>query len=253
MNHKHNNTNNGHTTGTSGKDFDSYKLLAVGTSKKMFCVPVSLPMSQPPYRKAMVADLFFGTAKGLEIDSTFSFADLVSTIAEYFHFNTSSAEKEATVSVGNIRAAVFDVNHLSGLNFRDRKGGSVSFDHTGVRPKNLTYFVFRSAFRASTIDNRGPDELFYVDFALRLPQTLVSTARSFLSNSSSTLSPSPSFLSLVPDETERLMTEFGQFDTVDVNNLGDDTIRTLVKRSITTLGSAPVASLKRGESSDPAV
>ena len=247
MKHKHNNTINGHITGTSGNTFGSYKFLVVGTSERMIRVPVPLPMSQLPYRKAMVVDLFFGTVKGLAIDSIFSSADLVVMIAGYFDFNTSSAEEEETVAVKNIRAAIFDVNHLTGLALRDHKGGSISFDPTGASPQNLTYFM------ASTVDDRGLDELFSVDFALRLPQTLVSMARSFLSNSYSTFSTSPSFLSPVPNETERLMTELGQFDTVDVDNLGDDTIRTLIKRSITTLGSAPVASLKRGESSDPAV
>ena len=115
MNHKQNNKDNGHTTGTSGNAFGSYKILAVGTSERILCVPVPLPVSQPPYRKAMLTDLFFGTFKGLEIDSIFSSADLVSTIAEYFDFNTSLAEEEATVAVKHIRAAIFDVNHLTGI------------------------------------------------------------------------------------------------------------------------------------------
>ena len=107
MYHKHNNTNDGHTTSTSDNAFGAYKILAVGTSERMFRVPVPLPKSQPPYRKAMVADLFFGIVKGLAIDSTFSSVDLISTIAEYFDFNTSSAEEEATVAVTNIRATDF--------------------------------------------------------------------------------------------------------------------------------------------------
>ena len=213
----------------------------------MIRVPVPLPMSQLPYRKAMVVDLFFGIVKGLAIDSIFSSADLVVMIAGYFDFNTSSAEEEATVAVKNIRAAIFDVNHLTGLVFHDHKGGSISFDPTGASPQNLTYFM------ASTVDDRGLDELFSVDFALRLPQTLVSATGSFLTNSSSTLSPSSSFLSSAPDETERLMTELGQLDTVDLDILGDDAIRALLKQSMTTLGSAPATSPKRGKSSNPAV
>ena len=49
------------------------------------------------------------------------------------------------------------------------------------------------------------------------------------------------------------MTELGQLDTVDVDNLGNDAIRALLKRSMTTLGSAPATSPKREKSSNPVV
>ena len=135
-------------------------------------------MSQLPYRNAMVADLFFGTIKGLALDSTFSSADLITTTAGYFGFNTSSVEDEATVASTKVRAAIFNVEHLIVFGFRNRKGGAVSFDPTGVRPKDLRYFTFRSVFTVSVIDNRGPDTLFSVEFVLRLPQTLVSAVDS---------------------------------------------------------------------------
>ena len=166
------------TTGTSGNVFGSYQLLAVGTSDRNIRVPVPLPMSQLPYRKAMVADLFFGTIKGLALDSAFSSADLIATTAGYFGFNTSSAEDEATVASDKVRAAIYNVEHLTGLGFCNRKGNTVSFDPIGDRPEDLRYFAFRSVFMASAIDIRGPDTPFSVKFVLRLPQTLVSAADS---------------------------------------------------------------------------
>ena len=99
------------TTGTTGNAFGSYQLLAVGTSDRNIRVPVPLPMSQLPYRKAMVADLFFGTIKGLVLDSAIFSADLIATTAGYFGFNTSSAEDEATVASAKVRAAIFNVEH----------------------------------------------------------------------------------------------------------------------------------------------
>ena len=152
-----NNNNMTQTTGTTGNAFESYQLLAVGTSDRNIRVPVPLPMSQLPYRKAMVADLFFGTIKGLALDSAFSSADRIATTAGHFGFNTSSAEDEATVVSTKVRAAIFNVEHLTGLGFRNRKGDTVLFDPTGVRPKDIRYFAFRSVFTASAIDSRGPD------------------------------------------------------------------------------------------------
>ena len=56
----------------------------------------------------MVANLFFRVIKGLGIDSSFSSADLVATIATYFDFNTSSVEIEATAAVNFILATLFE-------------------------------------------------------------------------------------------------------------------------------------------------
>ena len=49
------------------------------------------------------------------------------------------------------------------------------------------------------------------------------------------------------------MTELGQLDIVDVDNLSDDAIRALLKWYVTTLGSASTTFPKRGKRSDPAV
>ena len=122
MAQKLNHTNNGQTSGNSDNALGSYHLLAVGTSDRTIRVTVPLPMSQSPYRKEMVADLFFGTIKGLVMDSTLFSADFVVNIAGYFDFNTSLAEEKAMVAAQKIRATIFKVELLTGLGFRNHKG-----------------------------------------------------------------------------------------------------------------------------------
>ena len=115
-------TNTCPTTGTSGTNtvsFGSFQLLKIGSSDGTIRVPSAIPMLEKPYRKSMVADLFFRKVKALAVDSAFSSADLVATIATYFDFNTSSAEIEAATAAERIRAAVFQVEYLTGLGFRN--------------------------------------------------------------------------------------------------------------------------------------
>ena len=165
-------TNYGHTTGTSGTStvsFGSFQLVKVGSSDGTIGVPSAIPMSAKLYRKAMVADLFFRKVKALAVDSAFSSADLVATIATYFDFNTSSAEIEATKVAARIRAAVFQVEYLTGLGFRNQYGTPISYRQGDTRPANLHYFAFRSAIRASDLDDGGPDTVFSFDFVLKLP------------------------------------------------------------------------------------
>ena len=233
-----NNNNTVKTTGTTGNAFGSYQLLAVGTSDKNIRVPVPLPMSQLPYRKVMVADLFFGTIKGLALDSAFSSADLIATTAGYFGFNTSSAEDEVTVASVKVRAAIFNIEHLTGLGFHNSKVDAVSFDPTGVRPKDLRYFAFRSVFTASAIDSRGPDTPFSVEFVLRLPQTLVSAADSISHPNTLPLS--------TPTKTPDSMAAMSkQIEDTDFDAMSADEIRTMLKRSMSAALSTPVDTPKR--------
>ena len=136
----------------------------------------------------MVANLFFRKIEALASDSSFTSADLISTIDTYFDFNTSPAENEATAAADKIRAVVFHVDNLTGLGFRNQFGADVALDMASSRPANLRYFAFRSMLRASDVDSRGPATLFVVDFVLRLPQNTVATAAT---NPSTLSSPSP--------------------------------------------------------------
>ena len=136
---KHNNAVQ--TISASGNTFGSYQLLAVGTSDRNIRVPVPIPMSQLPYRKAILADLLFGMIKGLALDSAFSSADLIATTVGYFGLNNSSVEDEATVASTKVRASIYNVEHLTGLGFRNRKGNTLSFDPTGDHP--MVYVILR--------------------------------------------------------------------------------------------------------------
>ena len=115
----------GHTIGTSGNPlntFGSFQLMEVGSSARTIRVPTALPMSEKPYRKAMVADIFFRKIKALALESDFSSADLVVTFATYFDFNTGSAEIESVAAANKIHDAVFCVENLIGLGFRNQYG-----------------------------------------------------------------------------------------------------------------------------------
>ena len=96
--------------------------MEVGSSARTIRVPTALPMSEKPYRKAMVADIFFRKIKALALESDFSSADLVVTFATYFDFNTGSAEIESVAAANKIHDAVFCVENLIGLGFRNQYG-----------------------------------------------------------------------------------------------------------------------------------
>ena len=151
-------------TGTSGNNIISFgSLMRVDTSDGMVRVLSAIPMSEKPYRKAMVADFFFQKIKALVVNSAFSSVDLVATIATYFDFNTSSVEIEEATTADKTSAAVFKVDYLASLGFRNQCGTPVS-----CRPANLTSFDFRSVTRASAFDIQGPDSIFVFCFVLKL-------------------------------------------------------------------------------------
>ena len=200
-------------------------------------------MSKKPYRKAMVADLFFRKLKALAVDSASFSADLVATIATYFDFNTSSAVIEAATSAERIRAAVFQVEYLTGLGFRNQYGTPVSYSQGDTRPVNLHYFAFRSAFRVSDLDNRGPDTVFSFDFVLKLPQIFVDVAAPVVSNLASPL-PIPVPTTDTAEELESLQFDFGNLEVNHFDSLSPADMRALLKRSASTLISSPSSALK---------
>ena len=159
----------GHVTGTSGNTFGTYQILTVGTSDRMIQVLVPLPMDQPPYRKAMVANLFFRAVKGLTRYSSLSSTNLVATIVAYLDFNTSLTELEVTAAAGIVHTTLFRIDNLIGLGFRNRLGSAVTFDVNDERPVTLYCVAFHSTLWASNLDDCGPGTLFSFDFVFRLP------------------------------------------------------------------------------------
>ena len=149
----HNQTKINHTTGTFSNLFGAYQILTVGISNRMIRVPVPLPFSQPPYRKVMVADIFFRAIKGLAVDSSFSSADIVATITAYSDFNTIFAELETTQIADIIRSIVFGIDNLIGMGVYDRHGTAITFEVNDAHPTILYYFAFHSILWVSDLDD----------------------------------------------------------------------------------------------------
>ena len=85
-------------------------------------------------------------------------------IATYFDFNTGSAKIETAAAADKICDAVFRVENLIGLGFRNQYGTPIPCRPKKTRPANLTYFDFCSVGRAPALGIRGPD----TDFSFEL-------------------------------------------------------------------------------------
>ena len=183
----------------------------------------------------MVADLFFRKIKVLAVNSAFSSAGLMSTIATYFDFNTSPAEIEAVTVVERIRATVFQVEYLTVLGFRNQYRVPVSYRPGDTRPVHLHYFAFRSALRAFSLDIRGLDTEFSFDFVSAAP---------VLSNLVSPL-PTPISTTGTAAELETLQFEFGNLEEDHFDSLSPADMRAILKRSASILVSSPSPALKK--------
>ena len=208
--------------------------MKVGSSDGTIRVPAAIPMSENLYRKVMVVDLFFRKIKALSVNCAFSSADLVATIATYFDFNTNSAKIEAATAAERIRAAVFQVEYLTGLGFRNQYGTPVSYRPGYTRPAHLHYFAFRSTLRASSLDIRGPDTEVSFDFFLKLPQTFVNAAALVVSN---LVPPLPTSVSTTNTsaELQPLQIEFGNLEEDHFDSLSPADMRAFLKHSASIL------------------
>ena len=135
----------GHTTGTSGNPlntFGAFRLMEVGSSARTIRVPTALPMSEKPYRKAMVADIFFRKIKALALESDFSSADLVATIATYFDFNTGSAEIESAAAAIRFTMPFFTLRTLSASDSAISTESISNVVQTSLVPLTLCILLF---------------------------------------------------------------------------------------------------------------
>ena len=129
-----------------------------------------------------MTNIFFRKIKALAFDSSFSSSNLVAIIVTYFNFNMNSVVIEAATVVNKIRVAVFHVENLTSLGFRNQYETPVFCRLNEPRPAHLIYFDFCSVMRASSLDNRDPDSEFSFDFVLKLPQNFVTAAATIVSN-----------------------------------------------------------------------
>ena len=100
--------NNVNTIGGSGgsaaSTFGIYQQTAVGLSDLSIRTLVPDPISAVPYRKALIAKLFFQKILSLADFPSVELNDLISTVASYFSFSTGSAERDAdTAAQSNSR------------------------------------------------------------------------------------------------------------------------------------------------------
>ena len=170
MNTKPNNTLSTYTVNSSAVNsvsfFGKYQDTAVGCELTIRTI-VPPDISTEPYRKAMVAILFFRRILSLSSSPSITISDLTATVAAYFAMPTGSAEREAERIVDSVRHAFFDVVNIQGIGFLDSSGRSIVVsDNCAV---DITFFSFRSTVLANAIDPNFPSTTLSLDFSLRLP------------------------------------------------------------------------------------
>ena len=130
-------------------------------------------MCKIPYRKALTAHHFFKKIKLITVNSTFSHEYLISIMASYFEFETRSTDIQSEAAVLVNQCEFFHVDNQVSIGFIDSRIKLVLIDQQNPLP-GVTYFLFRSTVNDASIDKRGPNRSLFVNFVLRLPQTLVS-------------------------------------------------------------------------------
>ena len=119
-----------------------------------------------------------------------------------------------------------------------------------MRPTNLRYFVFRSSFRASDIDSRGPTDLFSVDFELKLSENTVADSAPLLSIIAFPTIASPTTITtnnrtVETDKLAALRFELGNLGDDHIATLSADDMKSLLKRSMSVIADTPPASVKK--------
>ena len=130
---------------------------------------VPATISAIPYRKVLIANIFFRQILALSDTPSISFSDLMTTVASYSSLNMSAAERETETAVVTIRSnffscRVFDSPMLLG-----------NILHSYTRISTLWILrVLRSTLKSAVVvDARTPNKKLSIEFSLRLLQTLV--------------------------------------------------------------------------------
>ena len=146
----------GGSSGSTFVNFGVYQQTPVGLSELSIRTLVPDNISAEPYRKALIAKLFFHQILSLTDSPSVSFNDLLDTVAAYFDINTGSAGGEAEVAAQSISRYFFRVSYFIGDNFSDSSGKPIKVPDTDKRPADITYFTFLSNVTANTVDCRAP-------------------------------------------------------------------------------------------------
>ena len=101
-----------------------------------------MAISAAPYRKALIAKIFFRQIFALT-DTTFaSFSYLITTVASYFTLTIGSADRETETTVANIRSNFFLISKLQVVEFANASGKPIAMPYPEKLPADLTYFIF---------------------------------------------------------------------------------------------------------------
>ena len=95
--------------------FNMYQQTPVGLSKLSIWTLVLDNISSEPYRKALIAKIFFLQTLSLSDSPSVSFNDLMATVAAYFDINTGFPEREAETATQSIYRYFFRISNLNGV------------------------------------------------------------------------------------------------------------------------------------------
>ena len=117
--------------------FEAYQDTAVGSNKLTIHTIVPPSISSEPYRKAMIAILFFRRILSLSSSPSIYFCDLTSTVAAYFGITTGAVEREAERIVDSVRPAFLHVENLQGISFLNSSGKGIQITDLNNRTVKL--------------------------------------------------------------------------------------------------------------------
>ena len=121
-------TNNNVSTLTAGisgyalSNFGVYQQTSVGLSELSIYTLVTDAISAEPYRKTLIARLYFHHILSLFGSISVSFNDLMTIVASYFDINAASAKREIETAAQSNSRSLFDVSNLTGVAFSDAFG-----------------------------------------------------------------------------------------------------------------------------------
>ena len=121
-------TNNNVSTLTAGisgyalSNFGVYQQTSVGLSELSIYTLVTDAISAEPYRKTLIARLYFHHILSLFGSISVSFNDLMTIVASYFDINAASAKRETETAAQSNSRSLFDVSNLTGVAFSDAFG-----------------------------------------------------------------------------------------------------------------------------------
>ena len=140
----------------------------VGESDTTIRTFVPIPIRILPYRKALIAKLFFHQILGYADSPSIFVRDLVSTVASYFDTSTAMSQWEVEIASLSIRGSIFCVANMSGVGFLDYTGKSVTISDPDNYPRDVSYFTFLSYLNPNTVDPRALNAVHQFEFSLRL-------------------------------------------------------------------------------------